>query len=126
MLYIEIAETPYALSEGLMHRETLAANAGMLFRFRRPQVLKFWGLNTYLPLDIAFVSTEGKIASIKKIEPFSKSSVSSDTECVLAIEANEGYFAKHSIGFGSSIDIGKDDLGFDVVMFKNKEEKIGS
>ena len=115
-LYIEIADTPYKQARGLMFREELPKYAGMLFKFDKPQILKFWGMNTYIPLDIAFVSAENKIINIGRIKPFSHSAVASDDDCVMAIEANDGFFDSHGIKTGDSIDIDTED-GTDVVVF---------
>jgi len=118
MLYVEIADTPYKQSQGLMFRKDLNSNAGMLFRFNSPQVLKFWGLNTFIPLDIAFIDSENKIVKIDRIKPMTLSAVSSDKNCVMAVEANEGFFRGNGIGEGYKIEIDKDDIGFDIVRFK--------
>jgi len=121
MLYVELANTPYLQSKGLMFRKNLDDDAGMLFAFSHPQVLKFWGRNTYLPLDIAFVSPEKKIIKIDRIRPLNVSSVSSDIDCIMAIETNEGYFQKNGIKLGDIIELAKNDLGFDIVQFKKRE-----
>ena len=76
---------------------------GMLFIFDRPEILKFWGMNTYIPLDIAFVTPEMKIAKIARIKAMDLTGVSSDTNCLMAIEANDGYFSKNNIKEGASI-----------------------
>jgi len=109
MLYIEIADTPYTLAQGLMFRKKLAEDNGMLFKFSNPNVLKFWGLNTYLPLDVAFISEDNKIVKIDYIKPLSTKTVSSDVDCVMAIEANAGYFSSHGIKVGDTIEVNKED-----------------
>ena len=109
MLYIEIADTPFKLANGLMFRKTLAEDSGMLFKFSNPNILKFWGFNTYIPLDIAFISEDNKIAKISYIKPLSTQTVSSDIDCIMAIEVNAGYFASHNIKVGDEIDIDQED-----------------
>ena len=124
MLYVEIVNQSHTIKKGLMFREHLEPNAGMLFQFRHPSIRKFWGLNTYIPLDIAFIDSNGEIVKIAKIKPFCTDGISSEHNCVIAIEANEGYFDDMGIKEGDKIDLSKDDLGFDVVFFdKNKKEK---
>ena len=54
-LTVEVADTPASLAHGLMHRKSLAADAGMLFKFPSITEAHFWGKNTYIPLDIAFI-----------------------------------------------------------------------
>ena len=122
MLYVEVADNPYSHERGLMFRKDLQPNAGMLFVFRSPQVRSFWGLNTYLPLDVAFVSTDNKIMKIGRIKPLCNDAVSSDDTCLMAIEANEGYFEKNGITEGHQVILDKDNLGFRVVRFEKKSK----
>lgn len=112
-LKVEIADTPSKTQKGLMFRKSLEDDNGMLFKFNYPQKLSFWGLNTYIPLDIAFVNSQGKIVNISHISPLSTKAVSSDKACVMAIEANYGYFQKNKIYKGDSIQFDKlsDDIG---------------
>jgi hypothetical protein len=115
-LKVELADTPSKREQGLMFRNKLEDNAGMIFKFNNPQNLKFWGLNTFIPLSIAFVK-DNKITSIEQISPFSTKCVESATNCSIAIEANHDFFDKNDIGVGSSIDIVKDGID-NYVIFK--------
>jgi len=112
-LKVEIADTPSKTQKGLMFRKSLKDDSGMVFKFSRPQKLSFWGLNTYIPLDIAFVNSQGKIVNISHISPLSTKSVSSDRACTMAIEANYGYFQKNKISSGDTIQFDKlsNDIG---------------
>lgn len=110
-LKVEVADNPYTQSQGLMFRKNLDDDAGMLFKFDKPQKLSFWGLNTYIPLDIAFVGLDGKISSIKEIKPMNLSSVKSEVSCNIAIEANAGFFERNGIIPGAYVDI-KDNVVF--------------
>lgn len=123
ILKVEIADTPSRQEQGLMFRHSLDSDAGMLFKFSNPQVLNFWGLNTYIPLDIAFVSPENKIVKIENIRPFCMSPVSSESDCKFAIEANMGFFSKNGVTEGDMVDVAKDDMGFDIISFKKNEGK---
>ena len=109
-LNVEIADTPYKHQEGLMFRKRLGEDDGMLFKFSKPQNLKFWGLNTYLPLAIAFVSPEKEIVKISYISPCSTKCVDSEMECNMALEANYDFFQKNNINVGSKIEVIHDDL----------------
>jgi len=120
-LYVEIADTPYKQRNGLMFRKDLPRYAGMLFKFHEPQILKFWGLNTYLPLDIAFISSENKIVKIGRIKPNSCSVIGSDIDCVMAIEANDGYFRSNGIKVGDAVKIDYEDNA-DIVIFNPGED----
>lgn len=112
MLFVEIADNPESWKQGLMFRENLPENRGMLFKFNEPQELKFWGFNTYIPLDIAFVDNNDKIIKIGRIKEMSMRSVSSEKDCIIAIEANYGFFAKNNVKIGDKIKIEKDDNEF--------------
>jgi len=116
-LNVEIADTLAKQEAGLMFRKKLGNNEGMLFVFNKPMKLNFWGLNTFLCLSIVYVSPENKIIKIDRIKPLSFKTISSDRDCIMAIEANEGFFSKNGIKVGDKINVGKDDLGFDVVDF---------
>ena len=116
-LRIEIADTPFSREKGLMFRNKLEADSGMMFEFNHPQNLKFWGMNTFIPLSIAFVSKDNKIAKIEQISPLSLNCVESETDCSIAIEANHDFFDKNNIGVGSSIDIVKDGV-HNYIIFK--------
>lgn len=111
-LSVEIAETPATLAHGLMHRKDLADDAGMLFKFHDLQELRFWGKNTYIPLDIAFVN-DGTITSIKKITPMSTRMVNSDGFCDMAIETNAGFFHGNDIKPGHKVKISGNTVEFE-------------
>jgi len=61
---VEVADDPAERAEGLMNRQSLADNAGMLFLYPKPQPVEFWMKNTPLSLDIVFVRADGTIARI--------------------------------------------------------------
>ena len=120
MLYVEIAETPDQLRTGLMFRTALSPQSGMLFKFSNPQILNFWGFNTYLPLDIAFINDKNIIVKIDRIKPLSKTAISSDEKCIMAIETNEGFFVENNITLGDKIELDKDNISHIVLFKKDK------
>lgn len=113
-LKVKIANTPSKLEYGLMFKSSLPDDEGMLFEFPHSNKLSFWGKNTLIPLDIAFVSSDGIIVKISEIKPFDDSIVSSDEKCKYAIEANKGFFKNYRINIGSKIKIEKDTQYIDV------------
>lgn len=117
-LTLEIADTPAALARGLMQRSKLPDNSGMLFKFPRIIQASFWGKDTYIPLDIAFINNNKTITSIKSITPMSTRAVYSDGDCIMAIEANAGFFEKHNIKPGHRIILSENQNGSTEVVFE--------
>ena len=62
---VEIARTEAEQAQGLMNRETLAADRGMVFPYDPPRPASFWMKNTLIPLDIIFIRADGTVARIE-------------------------------------------------------------
>ena len=106
-LKIEVVKTPEERAQGLMGRESLSADSGMLFDFEGDVNSAFWMKDTSIPLSIAFVDSDGKIIAIEDLEPFDETPVKPQGEYRYAIETNRGWFSEHGItpGFRASIDL---------------------
>jgi uncharacterized membrane protein (UPF0127 family) len=102
-LYVEVADDPWEHQRGLMFREYLPDNMGMLFIFPYPQRLHFWMKNTYIPLSIAYISSDWKILEIYDMEPLSERLVSSKNKVQYALEVNRGYFQRKGIKVGDRV-----------------------
>ena len=102
-LNIEIAETEKQRSMGLMHRKTLDKDSGMLFVFENDRILSFWMQNTYIPLSIAFISSDGVIKEIRDMTPLSLESIVSKNYVRYALEVNKGYFQEKNIMVGDMV-----------------------
>ncbi|MEO6394835.1 MAG: DUF192 domain-containing protein [Devosia sp.] len=61
---VEIADTNETRSKGLMFRQSLAADAGMLFDYHEEQQASFWMQNTFIPLDMVFIAADGTVKTI--------------------------------------------------------------
>lgn len=102
--FVELAQTPEQQAKGLMFREQLPMNAGMLFLYPQPQGVAFWMKNTPLSLDIIFVAPGGKILNIAaNTTPMSEAAIPSAGPVVAVLEINAGLSAKLGIAPGDVI-----------------------
>ena len=106
-LEVEIPHTDATFRLGLMFRESLDVDKGMLFIFEEVGQHSFHMKNTRIPLDIAFVREDGIVESIKELTPFSNLPVYSDGEVLFAIEANRGWFTENNVEVGDEIVLGE-------------------
>ncbi|MEO0454680.1 MAG: DUF192 domain-containing protein [Verrucomicrobiota bacterium] len=105
-IQLEIANTPEAMSKGLMFRDSLEDDHGMLFVFPSPQRASFWMRNTKIPLSIAYLDREFKVLEIYDMEPFDETSVVSESNTVsFALEMEQGWFKKNKIGVGTTLTL---------------------
>jgi hypothetical protein len=88
---IELADNDEHRALGLMHRPSMAADHGMLFDFKRDEVVAMWMRNTRIPLDMLFVARDGRVVNIaKRTVPFSEQSIFSDGPVRAVLELNGG------------------------------------
>lgn len=104
-LSVELADEAHERALGLMYRQELCEQCGMLFRFERIRVASIWMKNTYIPLDVAFINAFGRITDIKALEPQDLTSVPSSVPVLYALEMNQGWFAKNGIKVGDTVEI---------------------
>lgn len=94
---VEVADDPTERAEGLMYRETMADNAGMLFLYPAPQNVQFWMKNTPMSLDIVFIRADGTIARIaERTTPFSEDMIPSGEKVSAVLEVKAGMM--HQLG----------------------------
>ncbi len=65
----EVAATPEQRTQGLMFRETLDTNAGMLFDFQQESIASMWMKNTLIPLDVIWLDAKKRVLDIKTLQP---------------------------------------------------------
>ena len=102
-LNVEVPRSPVERNMGLMFRETLDDDSGMLFVFDHVGVQDFYMKNTTIPLDIAFINEEGIIESIKQLEPLNTKRISSDFNILYALEVNQGWFEENGVKVGDKV-----------------------
>ncbi len=99
----EVAATQAERSQGLMHRQRLGANEGMVFVFPATATHCFWMKNTPLPLSIAFLDEQGRIVSVAEMAPHSEESHCPAQPARFALEMNAGWFAAKGLKPGAVI-----------------------
>ncbi len=103
-LIVEVAASDDARQRGLMHRESLDPDAGMLFDFQREQIVSIWMENTLIPLDILYIRADGRIAKIiAHAQPMSRRQLLSDFPVLSVLEINAGRSAELGISPGDIV-----------------------
>jgi uncharacterized membrane protein (UPF0127 family) len=101
---VEIADDPDLRSRGLMNRDSLPEDTGMLFVYPEEQILSFWMRNTRIPLDIAFIDRNGFILEIQQMEPHDDASHASTQPAMYALELRKGWFEDHAVEPGERVE----------------------
>lgn len=101
----EIADDDSERTRGLMAREELGENEGMLFVFDSESSLRFIMDNTLLQLSIAYLSSDGSIVDIQRMRPMSEQSYPSAEPARYALEVNQGFFERRGIEAGDEADL---------------------
>jgi uncharacterized protein len=101
---VEVADDARERSLGLMFRDHLAPNAGMLFVMSKPERASFWMKNTTLPLSIAYINPSGVILEIHDLQPLDEKPVPSAFPNIgYALEMEQGWFRENGILAGDRI-----------------------
>ena len=99
----EVAQTAEERATGLMFRQTMPAQDGMLFVFEQPATQCFWMKNTLLPLSVAFVADDGTIVNLDDMKPQTLDSHCSTRPVRFVLEMNQGWFAKRGLKAGAKL-----------------------
>lgn len=102
---LEVARTDAQQEKGLMKRDSMPADHGMIFPFKEERVLGFWMKDTRFPLDIIFTDSKGRVVTIHPMEAYDENNTSSDFPARYAIELNKGAAKAAGVKVGDVLDI---------------------
>ena len=101
---VELATTPDQMMIGLMFRQSMPADAGMLFVYPSERQVEFWMKNTYIPLDMLFIGADGHIRHIaERTVPLNETPISSIEEVKAVLEVNGGTVSRLGIKEGDVV-----------------------
>ncbi|MGO9388624.1 DUF192 domain-containing protein [Rhodoblastus sp.] len=104
VLQVEVMRDEAGREQGLMNRRYLPADRGMLFEFGMEQPVLMWMKNTYIPLDMIFISRAGVITHIaENAEPLSEAIISSEGPTYAVLEVNGGLSRKIGLKKGDLV-----------------------
>ena len=103
LIRAEVAADFGTRARGLMFRDSLGANQGMVFVFQEPSRQCFWMRNTRIPLSAAFIDDSGKIVNIADMQPHSEQSHCSAQPVRYVLEMEQGWFARKGLKQGSRL-----------------------
>ncbi len=101
---VEVANTEQDRRQGLMFRDKLADNSGMIFMYPRAEASAMWMKNTRIALSVAFIDADGRILNIADMEPFSEEAHASSGAATYALEMRRGWFRKQGIRSGDRVE----------------------
>lgn len=102
---VEVMRTPDQRARGLMHRQFMPADRGMLFDFKQVEPVAMWMQNTYISLDMLFIRADGTVARIaERAEPLSTRTIPSGEPVLSVLELNAGTAEKLGIKPGDKVE----------------------
>lgn len=103
---VEVAANPRQRQRGLMYRETLGRDEGLLMIFAQPQEISLWMLNTRVPLDVGFFDQQGVLRLVLSMQPDGGERLyHSPPETLYALEMNQGWFERNALGPGARLQM---------------------
>ncbi len=103
--HLELATDDASREHGLMERDEMAGDHGMVFIFTSARVQNFWMKNTRFPLDIVFADDNAKVVSTHTMKPYDLTGISSDAPAKYAIELNAGEVAADGVKVGDPLSL---------------------
>lgn len=102
-LMVERAADPASRRQGLMFRDHLPDDQGMLFAWTHDAHYSMWMKNTYIPLDVAFITADHRITDIMTMQPETTHPHTASKPVRFALEVNAGWFERHGIEPGDKV-----------------------
>ena len=99
----EVAATAEQRATGLMFRFSLKPDHGMIFVFDTAEPQGFWVKNTFIPLSIAFIASDGRILNIADMAPQDERTHWSNGPAQYALEMRKGWFVEHGVAPGDRV-----------------------
>jgi uncharacterized membrane protein (UPF0127 family) len=103
LVQAELAATQETRTRGLMFREKLGQNEGMVFHFPAPRQVCMWMKNTLIPLSVAFIGDDGRIINIEEMRPQTTNEHCSQQVARYALEMRQGWFKQRNIKAGELV-----------------------
>lgn len=104
--WVEVAASANRRQVGLMHRESLEKDQGLLMVFPEPQEVSMWMLNTRIPLDVGFFDQQGVLRSVLQMQPDGgKQLYHSPPQTLYALEMNQGWFSRYALVPGARLKL---------------------
>jgi uncharacterized protein len=104
---VEVMRTDAERAKGLMFRQFMPQDRGMLFDFVREDSVSMWMRNTYIPLDMLFIRSDGTVARVhERAQPLDETTISSGSNVRYVLEINGGVAAKLGIKTGDRVKTG--------------------
>ena len=101
---VEVASTSEQLATGLMYRTSLAPDHGMLFDFGQPRPIAMWMKNTFIPLDMLFITADGHVISVaERTVPQSTTTITAPRPARAVLEVNGGTAERLGIKAGDKV-----------------------
>ncbi len=102
---VEVMRTPEGRAKGLMFRNYMPPDRGMLFDFQRVEPVSMWMQNTYISLDMLFIRADGTVARVaENAEPLSTRTIPSGEPVLSVLELNAGVAAKIGVKRGDRVE----------------------
>lgn len=102
---VEVADTPETRARGLMFRQSLADDAGMLFDFKEERMASFWMQNTLIPLDIIFIGADGVVKTVHvNARPLDPTSIPSGVPVRFVLEIPGGRSREIGLAPGDTVE----------------------